>query len=84
MRSTTRLNKPSLPTGAGRRGQGYERNKKAEGDGEGARGAGVSKEEKARNQSGISVVPLQRTGEQTVQQSCCFGGGKQGSQPKDK
>lgn len=29
----------------------------------------MSKEEKARNQSGISVVPLQRAGKQTVQRS---------------
>lgn len=33
MRSTRRLNKPLLPRGAGRRGQGYERNKKQRGGG---------------------------------------------------
>lgn len=35
MRSTRRLNKPLLPRGAGRRGQGYKRNKKQRGGGEG-------------------------------------------------
>lgn len=40
MRSTRGLNKPPLPTGAGRRGQGYVRNKKAGGDGERERGGG--------------------------------------------
>lgn len=71
MRSTRRLNKTPLPRGAGSRGQGYEHNKKAEdGDGDGGRARGVvSKEEKARNQSKISVVPLQRAGKQTEQRS---------------
>lgn len=65
MRSTRRLNKLPLPKGAGGRGQGYERNKKVEErDEEGGGAGGGGAEEKARNQSGISVVPLQHAGKQ--------------------